>query len=118
MISLIPYQVTQLGEELSTVGNVFCDALATERKFTLLYSVKPGISKKSFGINVAHLAGFPKEVVDDAKKALEEEEAATFASCTEEDVKSMKRCLEAIREDPSKREEGEQLFKKLKLQRV
>jgi DNA mismatch repair ATPase MutS len=40
----------------------------------LLYNVKPGSSNKSFGLEVARLAGFPAEVIGDAKRFLEQAE--------------------------------------------
>jgi DNA mismatch repair ATPase MutS len=42
--------------------------------FQLLYNVKPGSSNKSFGLEVARLAGFPAEVMDDAKLFLAQAE--------------------------------------------
>ena len=38
---------------------------------TLLYQVRDGSSNKSFGLEVARLAGFPQVVLDDAKTYLE-----------------------------------------------
>ena len=35
-----------------------------------MYNVKTGSSNKSFGIEVAKLAGFPQEVVDNAQQYL------------------------------------------------
>ena len=65
------HEVTQLEEELpDAVFNCHVDAVANENEFTLLYNVKPGGSNKSFGLEVARLAGFPPEVIDDAKKFL------------------------------------------------
>ena len=49
-----------LPDDLSTSGS----------EFTLLYNVKTGSSNKSFGIEVAKLAGFPQEVVDNAQQYL------------------------------------------------
>ena len=50
--------------------NCHVDAIATGSEFTLLYNVKGGSSNKSFGIEVAKLAGFPAEVVDNAQRFL------------------------------------------------
>ena len=43
-------------------------------QFTLLYEVKEGSSNQSFGLEVARLAGFPLQVLDDAKCFLEKSE--------------------------------------------
>ena len=55
---------------MECVKNLYCDALADDGQFTLLYSIKPGVCKKSFGIEVAQLAGFPERVLARAKEYL------------------------------------------------
>merc|ERR1712117_80792 len=61
------YEMTRLAKEVDCVKNLFCDALADDGQFTLLYSIKPGVCKKSFGIEVAKLAGFPEKVLGRTK---------------------------------------------------
>merc|ERR1711974_204219 len=64
------HEITRLGEEVPGVFNCHVDAIASGSEFTLLYNVKTGSSNKSFGIEVAKLAGFPQEVVDNAQQYL------------------------------------------------
>lgn len=59
---------------VATVKNSHMVAIANRNTFTLMYQVKPGIMDKSFGIHVAKMANFPKEVVDMAQQIYDENE--------------------------------------------
>merc|ERR1712018_230799 len=66
------HEITQLAQVHEGLAfNCHVDAITEEDQFTLLYQVKEGSSNKSFGIEVARLAGFPLEVLEDAKTYLE-----------------------------------------------
>ena len=68
------HEITKLSNEVSSVFNCHVDALANDNEFTLLYKLKSGGTNKSFGIEVAKLAGFPDEVIADAKIFLNQAE--------------------------------------------
>jgi DNA mismatch repair protein MSH2 len=52
--------------QLPGATNRHVAASVTEKGLTLLYEVRDGATSNSFGPNVAALAGYPQEVVDDA----------------------------------------------------
>ena len=68
------HEITKLSNEIPTVFNSHVDAIADDNEFTLLYKLKSGGSNKSFGIEVAKLAGFPDDVIADAKMFLNQAE--------------------------------------------
>lgn len=58
--------------------NTASKADAAEKEITFLYEVGEGVAHRSYGLNVARLAGLPKSLLDEAarrSKAMEEEEA-------------------------------------------
>ena len=50
-----------------------------DQRVTFLYTLGPGVSPKSFGINVARLAGLPEAVLSKAKRISSEFEAQMTA---------------------------------------
>ena len=57
---------------LPQVANYHVSATTACGALTLLYQVLPGACDRSFGIHCAQLAHFPKEVVEAAKRKLQE----------------------------------------------
>ena len=107
------YEMTRLAKEVDCVKNLFCDALADDGQFTLLYSIKPGVCKKSFGIEVAKLAGFPEKVLGRAKEYLKESEHEAIDDDTHREIVRLtkeygtKRSSEVL-------DEAERVMKRLK----
>ena len=64
------HAMTTLSDEVDNVANLYCDATTDGDKFVLLYKIKAGKSMRSFGIDVAKIAGFPADVIEDAKENL------------------------------------------------
>eukprot|EP00055_Hartaetosiga_balthica_P009299 m.36668 g.36668 ORF g.36668 m.36668 type:complete len:907 (-) comp6691_c0_seq1:290-3010(-) len=62
------HELTSLSDSFNNVCNMHVDAITADGSLTLLYKVKPGVCDRSFGIHVAEIAEFPKEVVEIAKE--------------------------------------------------
>ncbi len=64
------FEMTRLPESCAGVANVHLDAVEHEDKLIFLHSVTEGPANKSYGLQVALLAGVPAEVVAQARKLL------------------------------------------------
>lgn len=62
------HELTVMENQIEGVCNCHVYAEATADSITMLYEVKPGPCDRSFGINIAKLAGFPDHVIEDAKR--------------------------------------------------
>jgi DNA mismatch repair protein MutS len=73
------FELTQLAEELPGCGNLHLDAVEHRSKvgdtLVFLHEVKEGPADRSFGLQVASLAGVPRAAIKDARKYLAELEA-------------------------------------------
>jgi DNA mismatch repair protein MutS len=65
------HELTQLGEELSTVENVHVAADGSDEEVTFLRTIRDGPTNRSYGVHVAELAGVPEPVVDRAGDVLD-----------------------------------------------
>ena len=74
MFSTHYHELTSLDQKFSNIKNVHVSALEENGNITFLHKVKDGSVDKSYGINVATLAGLPKEVIDRANIILKEYE--------------------------------------------
>jgi len=66
------FELTQLSEQLSHVANVHLDAIEHDDTIAFLHHVEDGAANKSYGIQVAQLAGIPDIVTRIAKAKLAE----------------------------------------------
>ena len=64
------FHLTQLPEKLKGCVNVHLDAVEHQNQLVFLHQVKQGPTDKSFGIQVAALAGLPKAVIELAQETL------------------------------------------------
>ena len=66
------FELTSLADELEGCRNVHLDAVEHNDSLAFLHKVKAGTVNRSYGIQVATLAGIPREVIEEAKKKLSE----------------------------------------------
>jgi len=69
------FELTALAQHYATVHNVHIDAIEHKEKIIFLYQVKGGPASKSYGLQVARLAGVPEAVVALAQQKLHQLEA-------------------------------------------
>jgi DNA mismatch repair protein MutS len=70
------FELTELAEQLSGVKNYHVSVKETGGGIVFLRKVEPGAADRSYGIEVAKLAGLPHEVVVRAREVLAEHEFA------------------------------------------
>ena len=70
------HELTELAEKLSGVKNCHVSVKETGGGIVFLRRVEPGAADRSYGIEVAKLAGLPPEVIERARQVLEEHETA------------------------------------------
>ncbi len=66
------FELTTLVDELTGCENVHLDAVEHGDTLVFLHKVKPGTVNKSYGLQVATLAGVPREVIERAKDKLQQ----------------------------------------------
>jgi len=70
------FELTELAERLSGVKNYHVSVKETGGGIVFLRKVEPGAADRSYGIEVAKLAGLPIEVIERAREVLAEHENA------------------------------------------
>jgi DNA mismatch repair protein MutS len=73
------FELTELAEQLSGVKNYHVSVKETGGGIAFLRKVEPGAADRSYGIEVAKLAGLPNEVIVRAREVLAEHESAERA---------------------------------------
>jgi DNA mismatch repair protein MutS len=70
------FELTELAEQLAGVKNYHVSVKETGGGIVFLRKVEPGAADRSYGIEVAKLAGLPNEVIARAREVLAEHESA------------------------------------------
>jgi len=68
------HELTELAELLPTVKNIHVSVKETPNEIIFLRRVEPGSADKSYGIEVARLAGLPRAVIERAREVLKRHE--------------------------------------------
>jgi DNA mismatch repair protein MutS len=82
------FELTLLADEITTLANVHLDAMEHNDNIVFMHAIQEGAASKSFGLQVAQLAGVPKTVIKRAKQRLTELESAQAPSILPEDSSS------------------------------
>lgn len=69
------FELTTLADDLPNIYNVHLDAAEHGEQIVFLHALKEGPASRSYGLQVAQLAGVPQAVISQAKAKLEELEA-------------------------------------------
>ena len=69
------FELTALPKLIHEIENVHLDAIEHDDRIVFLHTVKKGAANRSYGLQVALLAGVPQNVVDQAKQFLQKMEA-------------------------------------------
>jgi DNA mismatch repair protein MutS len=77
------HELTELEELLDSVKNYHVSVKETGGSIIFLRKVSPGSADKSYGIEVAKLAGLPAEVISRAREVLHQHENAEHAATTQ-----------------------------------
>ncbi|WP_249039272.1 DNA mismatch repair protein MutS, partial [Fulvimonas soli] len=66
------FELTELAGEYPGIANVHLDAVEYGEQLVFMHAVKEGPANRSFGLQVAALAGLPKSVLAEARRTLAE----------------------------------------------
>ena len=64
------HEITKLSEKIAQVKNIHCQVKEENGEVTFLYKMKEGSMDRSYGVNVAKLAGLPDEIITRADELL------------------------------------------------
>jgi len=86
------FELTLLAQEISSLVNVHLDAMEHDDNIIFMHAVQEGAASKSFGLQVAQLAGVPKMVINRAKQRLlelENQESPSILSAQTENFQQL-----------------------------
>ncbi|MEO8746602.1 MAG: DNA mismatch repair protein MutS [Rhodanobacter sp.] len=66
------FELTELANDYAGIANVHLDAIEYAEQLVFMHALKDGPADRSYGLQVAALAGLPRSVIADAKHTLNE----------------------------------------------
>jgi DNA mismatch repair protein MutS len=94
------FELTALAETIPSIVNIHLDAVEHNDTIVFLHALKKGPANQSYGLHVAKLAGVPVNVIQAARKKLQELENQNHIKPAEKAVPTQKSLFEAISEHP------------------
>lgn len=92
------HEITKLSEKIDAVKNIHCEVSEDEGKVTFLYKMKEGSMDRSYGVNVAKLAGLPNEIIQRASELLSSLEAQSAVDSSQiKKIEPVQRTQDEIR---------------------
>lgn len=82
------FELTSLSDTIPTITNVHLSAVEHNDEIRFMHQVQQGAASKSYGLQVAKLAGVPKAVIDSAKRKLAELERLDVVNANNERANS------------------------------
>src|ERR671928_96030 len=80
------FELTALAAEFRQIANVHLDAVEHKDRIVFLHAVEDGPANRSYGLQVAQLAGVPGNVIRAARRRLAELEEHGFQSSAQRDL--------------------------------
>jgi DNA mismatch repair protein MutS len=74
------FELTALADEIDGCANVHLDATEHGESLVFLHAVRDGPANRSFGLQVAQLAGVPRDVIAEARRYMARLEAGSLAN--------------------------------------
>lgn len=79
------FELTRLPEQCKNIANVHLDVVEQDEKLIFMHKVKSGAASKSYGLQVALLAGVPRNVVKQAQLRLKQLESQKLHTAPQQD---------------------------------
>ncbi|MFV9509762.1 DNA mismatch repair protein MutS [Tepidibacillus sp. LV47] len=93
------HELTSLADRFPRIQNIHVNVIEKDGKVIFLHKIEKGKSDRSYGIHVAELAGLPKEVIENAKRILQEYETKGKKEKIDGDVKGIQLDLFSTQEE-------------------
>jgi DNA mismatch repair protein MutS len=95
------FELTLLADQITTLANVHLDAMEHNDNIIFMHAIHEGAASKSFGLQVAQLAGVPKTVIHRAKQRLSELESEQAPSILPEKSSNFEQLTLVVDDHPA-----------------